>query len=201
MTSPSVVRAAVPQDEEGLMSLCRLLHAENAAFSRNDDKVRAMLRRAFAQQGAAIGVIGPSSAIEGAIILLISSYWYTDDMHIEELFNYVHPDHRRSHHAKSLLYFAKRCADEMGIPLNIGVMTGKQQAPKLNLYRKVFGWPFGAFWLYNNPFAKAECAPDADGIVFWDQPFPRPGVKLVNTAALSQESRDALSVICKRSAA
>lgn len=201
MTSASLVRAAVPQDEESLMDLCRLLHAENAAFSANYTKVRAMLHRAFAKQGATIGVIGPVGQVEAAIILLISSYWYTDDIHFEELFNFVHPEHRKSHHAKSLLYFAKKCSDEIGPPLNIGVMTGKQTAPKLNLYRKVFGYPIGAFFLYNNPWAKAEVTPNDDGAIFWDQPFPRPGVKVLSTAQMTQADRDALSVICKRSAA
>lgn len=200
MTSPSAVREAVPQDEESLMALCRLLHAENAAFQRNDGKVRHMMHRAFAKQGVFIGVIGGHDAIEGAIILLVSSYWYSDDLHIEELFNYVHPDHRKSRHAKALLYFAKRCSDESGIPLNIGVMTGKQTAPKLNLYRKVFGYPIGAFFLYNNPWAKAETSPAEDGTIFWDQPFPRPGVKVLATSHLSQLDRDTLSVICKRAA-
>lgn len=201
MTSPSLVREAVPQDEQSLMALCRLLHAENAAFTANYDKVRGMLHRAFAKQGATIGVIGPLGEVEAAIILLISSYWYTDDIHFEELFNFVHPAHRKSHHAKSLLYFSKKCSDEIGPPLNIGVMTGKQTAPKLNLYRKVFGWPIGAFFLYNNPWAKAECEPDEHGTIFWDQPFPRPGVKVLATAHWSQADRDALSVMCKRSAA
>lgn len=179
------------------MKLCALLHAENAAFSRNDAKVRAMLHRAFAKQGVFIGVIGSSDAIEGAIILMISSYWYSDDLHIEELFNYVHPDHRRSMHARSLLKFAKRCSDTFGIPLNIGVMSGKRTASKINLYRKTLGYPVGAFFLYNNPWAKAECAPENDEMFFWDNPFPRAGIKVIETRGMSKDDKDALSRICK----
>lgn len=200
MSSPSVVRPATPADEESLMSLCSLLHAENAAFSKNDAKVRGMLHRAFARQGVSIGVIGPAGAVEGAIILMISSYWYSDEHHLEELFNYVHPDHRKSHHAKSLLQFAKRCADELGKPLNIGVMSGKRTASKINLYRKIFGYPIGTFFLYNNQWAHGECTPEGDGKFFWDNPFPRAGIKVIETAHMSKEDKDALSRICKSGA-
>lgn len=202
MTSPSIVRTAVPADEESLMALCTMLHGENAAFTKNDDKVRYMLHRAFARDGVSIGVIGPTNAIEGAIILMISSFWYTSERHLEELFNYVHPDHRRSNHAKALLKHACKCSDELKIPLNIGVMSGKRTAAKINLYRKTLGtYPIGAFFLYGNRWAKSESAPEGDELFFWDNPFPRSGVKVIGTKHLSKDDRDALSRICKNGAA
>lgn len=200
MPSPSNVRLAVPADEESLMALCAQLHAENAAFTKNDDKVRYMIHRSFMKDGVSIGVIGPIGAVEGAIVIMISSYWYSDMRHLEELFNYVHPDHRKSEHARSLLKFARTCSDTLGLPLNIGVMSGKRTASKINLYRKIFGWPIGAFFLYNNPWAKLETTPEDDKKFFWDNPFPRAGIKVIETRNLSKDDKDALSRICKNGA-
>lgn len=143
------VRKAKPSEAPELMDLCRALHAENAMFSMNEGKVKEMLDRAFNQQGGIIGVIGDPGHIQGAIYLLISSFWYTNEYCLEELFSYVFPEHRRSTNAKDLVEFGKRCSDELGIPLVIGVVSNIRTEAKVGLYKRQLSAPVGAYFAYN----------------------------------------------------
>lgn len=117
-------------------------------FSMNETKVQAMLDKAFNQQGAIIGALGPTGAIEGAIFMLISNFWYSNDWHLEELFSYVRPEHRRSTNAKELINFGKRCSDELGIPLVIGVISNDRTRAKVGLYQRQLADPVGAFFVH-----------------------------------------------------
>ena len=155
VTSP--VRKAIPDDAPELMEICRELHAENGMFKMDEGKVHHMLDRAFNQQGALIGALGPTGHIEGAIFMLISSFWYTNDFCLEELFSYVRPEHRRSTNAKELVNFGKRCSDELGIPLVIGVVSNIRTQAKVGLYKRQLADPVGAYFAYNMP-KKEEAA-------------------------------------------
>ena len=137
------------------MELCRALHAENGMFTMSEDKVRRMLHRAFDKQGAIVGALGPSGHIEGAIYLLISDYWYSDDWHLSELFSFVLPQYRKSNNAKELITFAKRCSDEIGIPLIIGVISNERTESKVRLYQKELAKPAGAFFVYDQHMPSA----------------------------------------------
>ena len=144
----SRVRKATPADGPELMEMCRELHAENGMFQMNEDKVAAMLQKAFQQQGAIIGALGPTGSIEGAIFMLISSFWYSNDWCLEELFSFVRPEHRRSTNAKELINFGKRCSDELGIPLVIGVVSNERTKAKVGLYQRQLADPVGAYFLH-----------------------------------------------------
>ena len=93
------------------MELCRELHRENGIFAMNEDKVRAMLRKAFDRQGGLLGVIGEPGKIEGMIFMYLSSFWYSDDPHWEEILNFVRQPYRKSKDALELLDFARWAAD------------------------------------------------------------------------------------------
>lgn len=131
------------------MELCRALHAENGMFTMSEDKVRGMLQRAFNRQGGIIGALGVPGRIEGAIYLVISDYWYSDDWHLSELFSFVLPQYRKSNNAKELITFAKRCSDEIGIPLVIGVISNERTEGKVRLYQRQLDKPAGAFFVYD----------------------------------------------------
>lgn len=132
-------------------------------FSMNETKVQAMLDKAFNQQGAIIGALGPTGAIEGAIFMLISNFWYSNDWHLEELFSYVRPEHRRSTNAKELINFGKRCSDELGIPLVIGVISNERTKAKVGLYQRQLADPVGAFFVHRPASAAPELARHAVG--------------------------------------
>jgi len=146
----SPVRTATAADEEAIMTLCRLLHEENGAFSMSDEKVRNELRRAFDRQGGLIGVIDGPDGLEGIILLTIDQLWYSDDWMLQELFNFVHPDHRRSTHAKRLIEYAKDCATHLKIPLLIGVLSNTRTEAKVRLYERMLP-KGGAYFIFNGP--------------------------------------------------
>lgn len=148
MTYPGRVHIADRKDEEELMELCRQLHRENGLFALNEDKVRDMLRRAFNRDGGIIGVIGESGKIEGIIYLLISSFWYSNEHHAEELFNFVPKKYRKSKNASELIDFAKWASDQMKMPLLIGVISNEKTEAKIRLYQRRLKKPIGSFFLY-----------------------------------------------------
>ena len=151
MLTTSPVRKAVPADEPELYSMCCELHRENAMFSMNEAKVRAMLHRAFDGSGAIIGAIGATGSIQGCIFLIIDSMWYSDEWVLEELWSFVLPQYRKSNNAKDLVGFAKRCSTELSIPLVIGVVSNIRTQAKIGLYRRQLADPVGAYFAYNMP--------------------------------------------------
>lgn len=133
------------------MALLRLLHAENSleGFAMDEDMVRNTLRRAFNRQGGIVGVIGEPGHLEAGIYLSLSQMWYSAAWHLAELWNFVHPDHRRSPHAKSMIAFAKHCAEELSVPLIIGIVSNERTEAKVRLYERQLAKPAGAFFIWN----------------------------------------------------
>ena len=141
------VRKAKPRDRDTIMRICEQNHRENGQFSLAPPKVEQMLQKAFTNQGAIIGTVGREK-IEGIIIMLISQFWYTEDWCLEEVMNFVLPEYRRSTHAKDMISFAKRCSEEIGIPLVIGVVANERTKAKIELYRRQLGDPVGGYFIH-----------------------------------------------------
>src|SRR5262245_30897407 len=116
MPSPSIVRPAAPPDESELWRLFKLHHQENALFPLSERKVQFYIDRVlFPERIEAddpgprgiIGVIGRVGALEGAIMLVLGSPWYTEQIGIDDCMNFVDPEHRRSNHSKALIAYGK----------------------------------------------------------------------------------------------
>lgn len=148
------VRKALPADKPELMDICREGFAEHGMFNMSEPRVETMIDRAFNRGGAVIGVLGDTGRIQGAIYLLISQFWYTEQWCLEELFNYVKPEYRRSTNAKDMISFGKRCSDEIDIPLVIGVVSNERTKPKMELYRRQLGEPVGGYFLHRPASAR-----------------------------------------------
>jgi hypothetical protein len=149
MTDLPVVRVADAADEDELMELCRRLHQENGIFTLNEDKVRSYLQRSFDRNGVYVGVVGESGQIEGCTCLVISDYYYTDDWHLAELWNFVDKPFRKSRNAEALIRFAMAFSKKIGLPYITGIITNDRTAQKVRLYRKIMGYPAGAFFVHN----------------------------------------------------
>lgn len=143
------VRTAVPDDFPAIMELCRLLYLENGATKVNWETVQNTIFKGINGEMATLGVIGPSSHLEGMIYIRFASMWYSDELILEEIYNFVHPNHRRSKNARSLTEFAKQASDKLGVPLLIGIISNERTAAKIRLYERTFGKPSGAYFLYN----------------------------------------------------
>ena len=147
----SIIGATI-NDIDEVMSLIRMIHAEIGIFELSDDCVREVLLRALRPQNPE-GIVGiireKDGSIAALIFLMITRMWYSQQFHLEELLNFVHPDHRKSNYADALIRFAKHSADQLRIPLMIGILTRRQLEPKIRLYRRRLDMPVGAFFLYN----------------------------------------------------
>lgn len=157
MSSKSVVRPAHPEDYEEIWRLFRTAHHENGMFSISEAKVDWILSRILyphliphddTGMRGYMGVIGEPGALEAFIMMILATYWYTDEIHLEELATFVHPNHRRSKHAQALLNYSKKMSDAIKIPLLIAVVSNQRTESKVRLYRKHFP-ETGSFFLYN----------------------------------------------------
>ncbi len=141
------VRKARKEDRDTILRICVQNHGENGQFAYSPAKVEGMVDRAFSGGGSIIGTVG-NNKIEGLILLMIGQHWYTDEYCLEEVMCYVLPEHRRSTHAKDMISFAKRCSDELVIPLVIGVVSNERTKAKVELYRRQLGEPVGGYFIY-----------------------------------------------------
>ena len=142
------VRLATRADASELLAMCRELHAENGLGAMDEDMVVDVLERTFDKRGGIVGVIDGKSGIEAAICMLITSIWYHQEHHIEELFSFVRVPYRKSNHSLTLVNFAKKCSDTLGIPLLVGIITNQMLEQKARLYRRRLGPPSGALFVY-----------------------------------------------------
>lgn len=152
------VRLAVPADEDKIISMISMLHEENGIFPLSERKVRDYMQRFFRQEGALIGVVGPVGDPVGSIYLEIGQPYYSESWYLNEAWNFVHPDHRRTDFAKKLLAWAKQMSSEMHLPLMIGIVTNHRTEAKVRLYEKQLE-KAGAFFVWNREFA-GPCAWD-----------------------------------------
>lgn len=166
------VRIATAADEPEIIRLLHLMHAEGGMLPLDLDRSREMFARTFDRTGGIIGVIGDGNEIKAMICMYIAQFWYTKSNHIEEVFNYVSPDHRKSGYAKDLIVFAKDCADKLKMPLTIGVLTNRRMEEKVRLYRRVLGTPVGAFFVYGANWVNLELTNEE----FWKDLFKKQGV-------------------------
>lgn len=154
--TPSVIRKAQPYDAPEIWRLFLQTHRENALFKIAPTKVTSLMDRALhperihpADTGprAQIGVIGLPGRLEAVVFILISAFWYSDDLHLEELLVYVDPEYRTSNHANACLDWMKSLADHLGIPLLTGIISKERTAAKIRLYDRKLP-RIGAFYFY-----------------------------------------------------
>jgi GNAT superfamily N-acetyltransferase len=131
------------------------MHAEGGMWAYDLDCVRERFARAFDRKGGILAVIGEPGGIRAMSYIEITRAWYTRENHIEELFCWVHPEHRKSDYGRLLIEYAKKCSDDISenagikVPLLMGVLTNRRMEAKVRLYRRHFGPPAGAVFVHN----------------------------------------------------
>ena len=160
------VRTGTPEEVDAVMELALLGCEENAFTSYNKVKVLQDVWAGLNLDQGIVGVIGApgSQPLEGAVLLRIGTVWYSDEPHIEERAIFVHPAFRgaRGGRAARLAEFSMSVADNLGMPLSIGVLSDHRTAAKVRLYSRVLGKPAGAYWLYF-PGSRQQKSADDDG--------------------------------------
>ena len=153
------VRKPVMEDLPELMKMAKAMHSEGAMMPMSEARSREMIVSAIQndtivdgkhiRNNICAGVIGPVGKPEAVICMILTRYWYSNYDHLEEVLNYVSPEHRKSTRAKYLIEYAKMCSREIGIPLLIGVLSQERTEAKVRLYQRQLGKPVGAWFLYN----------------------------------------------------
>lgn len=152
MTNELEIRLGTPDDEAAMLDLALRAWEENGIKDVNPEKMLAMIRPALYLWEGLVGIIGkPGEKIEGAVLLRVSRMWYSDSLMLEEKAIFVDPEFRsaKGGRARKLCEFSKRVADELNLPLIIGVLSNHRTTAKVKLYERSFGPPAGAFFLYN----------------------------------------------------
>lgn len=151
---PSNVRIATPADESAIFKLLtEKLYQENGAFSVSPEKVINAIQHATRGQGGIIGVIDGDNELAGAIGMRLGNFWYSDDWHLEELYNFVSENYRKSDYAKNLIDFGKWASEQMKLVLNIGIISTHRTEAKVRLYSRRLQ-PVGQFFMHNLEVAK-----------------------------------------------
>jgi len=146
------VRIGTPADVDDIMELALSACDENGFVEPNPSKLLNEIWPALNLHYGLVGVIGqPGAKPEGAVLLRIGAMWYSDNEVLEEKAIFIHPDYRsaKGGRARRLCEFSKQVADSLGIPLIIGVLSNNRTEAKVRLYKRQFGEPSGAFFLYN----------------------------------------------------
>lgn len=143
------VRVADVNDIGAIITLCEMLYEENGekTFRLSIQKMKSTVENVLNKRGGVMGIIGDGEEVWGMICLVLEAPWYSDDFGLYELFNFVHPAHRASNYAKSLIVFAKAQSDKLSIPLDIGVLSNIRTEAKCRLYRSILP-KIGEFFRY-----------------------------------------------------
>lgn len=128
--------------------MCRHLHREIGLYTLEEVFVRERMMEALNRTNGIVGVMGAHHKLEAIMYLTLCSCWYTREVHLEEMFSYVAPNHRKSTHAKLMVEWAKEMADGLGVRLFIGIVSTVRTEAKVRLYRRQLGVPVGAYFIY-----------------------------------------------------
>ena len=154
-----IVRVGTPEDMDQVVEVAFQSLEENAFVKPNRTKLIEDLWRGLIQDHGIIGIVGrPGNIIEGAVLLRLGTMWYSDDPVVEEKAIFIRPEYRsaKGGRARKLCEFSKQVADSLGIPLIIGVLSNQRTEAKIRLYRRQFGEPAGAFFLYGAKTGEAQ---------------------------------------------
>jgi len=151
MDEEIIVRVGTVDDLDEMMRLAMAASYENGFVTPDPAMLLQAIYPSLLLQEGIVGIIGkPRGRVEGAILLRMGTLWYSNEPTLEEKAIYVDPEFRaaKGGRARKLAEFAKKCADELGIPLSIGVLSNERTEGKIRLYERIFGKPAGVYFLY-----------------------------------------------------
>lgn len=145
------VRVGIPDDVHSMMDLALSACSENGFLNPDPEKLLQDIWPSLNRDRGIVGIIGaPKEKIEGAILLRVGELWYSRDNTLEERAVFIAPEYRsaKGGRARKLVEFAKKTADALVLPLTIGVLSNHRTEGKVRLYKRMFGEPAGAYFLY-----------------------------------------------------
>lgn len=148
------VRVGTPADFHTMLPFCQEMHDENGVARLNPAKMIGTLQCLLAKYYGIVGIIdGDNGEVAASVGLAVSEWWYSDDQHLEDRWTFVSAPYRRrwGSAARLLIDWAKLAADEMNMPLIMGVMSSHRTVAKIKLFERQLPLA-GAVFVHNNPF-------------------------------------------------
>jgi hypothetical protein len=160
MTDDAVkVQVGNPAMIHSFMDLTFACVEENALLTPSTPKILSEVWASLNHDHGIVGVIeGDAGTLEAGIVLRVDTTPYSEDLVLCERFIFVRPEHRaaKGGRASRLCEFAKQIADQLEMPLLIGILSTERAAGKVRLYERHFGTPAGAYWLYGAKTGKKQ---------------------------------------------
>jgi hypothetical protein len=167
---PASVRIATMADENALFHLMMMDAKENALpiATVSADRVLEHIQfgtRRHERPNSPMAILamidGPEGEPVGCMLLMFFQWWWSKAYFLQEIWNYVHPDHRASRHAENLMKFARWCSDDMSAGFGYRVwllqgVTSLQNVEKKVAFYGQHGNYVGSFFLYPDPHGGSE---------------------------------------------
>lgn len=149
------LRLATPDDLEQIGKLLWMMTAEIGVGRVNEPKAREAVSNIVNAKNGACILAERKGQIVGTLGLTMTSWWYSSDRFMTDLFFFVHPDHRadlteggeNAGHASRMIAWAKAAADKARVPLVLSVGTDIDAIPKIRFMRKHLT-PFGGSFIH-----------------------------------------------------
>lgn len=145
------IRLATTDDMSEVMKLAITACEENGFLNASAVLLAKEIWPALCQDHGLCPVIGPPGGpIQGLALLRVGAMWYSEQTVVEEKAIFVYPEFRsaKGGRARRLCEYSKHVADSLGIPLLIGILSNTRTEGKVRMYKRIFGEPAGAFFLY-----------------------------------------------------
>jgi len=156
------LRLGTPDDMREVMDLAIAAAKENGLVNASQLLLAKTIWPALCQDHGLVGCIQKKTGgpIEGMVVLQVGTLFYSDDPCVEEKTVYVLPEYRcaKGGRARKLCEFSKSVADNLGLPLIIGVFSSVETQAKIALYKRIFGEPAGLYFLYGGKTGQKEVA-------------------------------------------
>lgn len=149
------LRLATPADLEPIGSLLWSMHHEIGIGRVSERKAREAVLRTLTEPASCCILAERDGHIVGALGLVMTSWWYSDERFLTDLFFFVDPNHRadknaageNAGHATKLIAWAKAAARKLSVPLVVSVGTEIAPMPKVRFMSKHMK-PFGGSFIY-----------------------------------------------------
>lgn len=154
------LRLGTPDDMREVMDLAIAAAKENGLVNASQLLLAKTVWPALNQDHGLVGCIGKKDKkeIEGIVVLNVGTLFYSDQPCLEEKVVFVKPEYRaaKGGRARKLCEFSKSAADNLGLPLIIGVFSSVETQAKIGLYKRIFGEPAGLYFLYGGKTGSRE---------------------------------------------
>lgn len=149
------LRLATHSDLEHIGSLLWSMHREIGIASVSERKAREAVLRTLNEPTSCCILAEREGKIVGVLGLVLTSWWYSEERFLTDLFFFVDPSHRadvhangeNAGHATKLIAWAKAAARKLNVPLVISVGTEIAPLPKVRFMSKHMN-PFGGSFIY-----------------------------------------------------